>query len=87
VLNTITIYLKSRAIIKNRISVFLASLPTALTALALGIASLGWCWESASNFQDQAQFSAAMLATILLLALLLKFVFNLDLLKRISHTI
>ncbi len=71
---------------KNRISTFLATVPTALAGLALGIASLGWCWESGSSFQGQAQMSGALLATVLLLALLLKFVFNPTLLKKdLSH--
>lgn len=71
---------------KHRISTFLATVPTALAGLALGIASLGWSWESGSNFQGQAQMSGAMVATILLLALLLKFAFNPALLKKdLSH--
>jgi tellurite resistance protein TehA-like permease len=70
----------------NKISIFLASVPTALAGLALGIASLGWSWESGSNFQGQAQMSGALVATVILLVLLLKFVLNPDLLKKdLSH--
>tara|TARA_R110001583_G_scaffold10698_9_gene49244 strand:+ start:36931 stop:37887 length:957 start_codon:yes stop_codon:yes gene_type:complete len=67
---------------QNKISIFFANVPTALAGLALGIASLGWSWESGSDFQGQAQMSGALVATILLLALLLKFVFNPALLKK-----
>ena len=64
----------------------LANVPTALAGLALGIASLGWCWESISDFQGQAQMIGALLATVLLLLLLLKFIVNPELLKKdLSH--
>ena len=71
---------------KNRLLTMLANVPTALAGLALGIASLGWCWESVADFQGKAQMTGALLATVLLLALLVKFTVNPELLKKdLSH--
>ncbi|WP_022943175.1 TDT family transporter [Psychromonas hadalis] len=67
---------------KNSISNFFTTIPTALAGLALGIASLGWCWESAANLQGQVQMGGAVIASFLLTSLLLKFVFNPSLLKQ-----
>ncbi|SNY92677.1 Tellurite resistance protein TehA [Cohaesibacter sp. ES.047] len=54
----------------------LEKLPTPLAGLALGIGSLGWCWENSGLFSGQAQIAGAMVAATLLLLLLLKFVFH-----------
>ncbi|PPC76796.1 C4-dicarboxylate ABC transporter [Pokkaliibacter plantistimulans] len=53
-----------------------AAAPTPMAGLALGIASLGWCWENAFPLQGVAQLSSAMLASVLLLILLTKFVMH-----------
>lgn len=54
----------------------LATLPTPLAGLALGVASLGWGWEHALDLAGTAQFIGAYVGAILLLLLLLKFVFH-----------
>ncbi|MFP8967440.1 TDT family transporter [Pokkaliibacter sp. CJK22405] len=50
-----------------------ATAPTPMAGLALGIGSLGWCWESAGDFHGWMQSGAAALAAVLLLILTLKF--------------
>ncbi|MCP4320680.1 MAG: TDT family transporter [Psychromonas sp.] len=71
---------------RYKIATFLAQVPIALAGLALAIASLGWCWESGTNFQGQAQTVGAMIASLILIILLLKFLFNPALLKKdLSH--
>jgi len=71
---------------KHSVTVFSIFIPTELAGLALGIASLGWCWEYFLNFQGKAQMSGALLASVLLLALLFKFILNPNLLKKeLSH--
>lgn len=52
---------------------FTQSIPTPLAALALGIASLGWCWDSSFGLNGTVQFPAAVFAMCLLGLLLLKF--------------
>lgn len=52
-----------------------AELPTPTAGLALGIASLGWCWENAAPLNGYAQLAGAAVASVLLLALLTRFVF------------
>lgn len=47
--------------------------PTPMAGLALGIASLGWSWENAADLQGIGQWSGAMIASILLLILAVKF--------------
>ena len=70
----------------TKIGNFLATIPTALTGLALAILSLGWCLEGAFEFQGMGQLSAAIIASLLLSVIILKFLFNPILLKQeISH--
>ena len=52
-----------------------ADLPTPTAGLALGIASLGWCWENAAPLNGYGQLAGAGIASALLLALLARFVF------------
>lgn len=52
----------------------LAAAPTPMAGLALGIASLGWCWENALQLNGQGQFIGAAIASVMLLILLVKFV-------------
>lgn len=53
---------------------FTQNIPTPLAALALGIASLGWCWDSSLQLNGTAQLAAALFASGLLSLLLLKFI-------------
>ena len=54
----------------------LAAAPTPMAGLALGIASLGWCWENTGLFAGQAQVLSAAIAAVLLLILTAKFVLH-----------
>jgi len=47
--------------------------PTPIAGLALGIGSLGWCWENSGLFQGQAQEAGAMVAATMLTMLVVKF--------------
>ena len=40
--------------------------PTPMAGLALGIASLGWSWESLVNFHHYGQWFSAAIASLLL---------------------
>lgn len=53
---------------------FSQNIPTPLAALALGIASLGWCWDSNFALNGTVQLASALVAGGLLLLLLLKFI-------------
>lgn len=55
--------------VKNR----LRDIPTPMGGLALGIASLGWCWEYYTDLQGYGQWTGAGIASVLLLFLALKF--------------
>lgn len=50
------------------------TIPTPIAALALGIASLGWCWDSNFALNGTVQLATALVAGCLLLLLLLKFI-------------
>ncbi|WP_319529770.1 TDT family transporter [uncultured Cohaesibacter sp.] len=65
----------------TRHSLDLGKIPTPMAGLALGIGSLGWCWENAGQFDGQAQAAGAMIAACLLVLLLFKFLFHPGLLK------
>ncbi|MGL5948689.1 MAG: TDT family transporter [Aeromonas sp.] len=54
----------------------LATLPTPMAGLALGIASLGWCLENLGLFAGHAQATGAVLAAALLLFLTGKFILH-----------
>lgn len=54
----------------------LAAAPTPMAGLALGIASLGWCWENSGLFAGQAQRLGAVFAAAMLLVLLGKFLLH-----------
>lgn len=51
----------------------LQTAPTPMAGLALGISSLGWCWESFVSLGGVAQLGGAMLGGALLLILVAKF--------------
>lgn len=54
----------------------LKAVPTPMAGLALGIASLGWCWENALELHHGAQWTGAVVASILLVILAYKFLFH-----------
>ncbi len=65
-----------------------AAAPTPMAGLALGIASLGWCWENAGALGGKAQWAGAALASALLVMLLVKFVFHHHLLRdELAHPV
>ncbi|RTZ15284.1 TDT family transporter [Vibrio aquaticus] len=62
--------------------------PTPMAGLALGIASLGWCWENAAPFHGYAQWSSAAIASLLLTVLAVKFLFHNHLLREdLAHPV
>ncbi|MDC5703390.1 TDT family transporter [Vibrio europaeus] len=62
--------------------------PTPMAGLALGIASLGWCWENAAPFDGYAQWSGAAIASVLLAVLAIKFLFHNHLLREdLAHPV
>ncbi|MEF1171232.1 TDT family transporter [Vibrio sinaloensis] len=62
--------------------------PTPMAGLALGIASLGWCWENAASFNGYAQWTGAALASVLLIVLAVKFLFHRHLLREdLAHPV
>ncbi|MDC5841251.1 TDT family transporter [Vibrio europaeus] len=62
--------------------------PTPMAGLALGIASLGWCWENAAPFDGYAQWSGAAIASVLLVVLAIKFLFHNHLLREdLAHPV
>jgi exfoliative toxin A/B len=66
----------------NTINKCLSNIPSALAGLALGIASLGLCWENRSELNGSGQMFAAIVASCILLPLLFKFIFNPAILKQ-----
>ncbi|MBQ4891530.1 C4-dicarboxylate ABC transporter [Shewanella sp. UCD-FRSSP16_17] len=59
----------------------LLAAPTPMAGLALGIASLGWCWENFADIQGYGQLLGALLASVLLLVLTVKYLIHSDTLK------
>ena len=57
----------------TRVQRHLPNIPTPLAGLALAIASLGWCWDSAFQLGSLAKWSAAIVAGVILASLTLKF--------------
>jgi len=60
----------------------LMAVPTPVAGLALGIASLGWCWENLLNSNGLVQSIGAIIAGFLLLVLTPKILFNHRLLQK-----
>lgn len=55
----------------------IASLPSPMAGLALGIASLGWAWENFSpNINGVCQLAGALIASLMLIALAMKFILH-----------
>ncbi|MGL4715006.1 MAG: TDT family transporter, partial [Aeromonas sp.] len=66
----------------------LAGAPTPMAGLALGIASLGWCWENAGQFDGNIQLLGAGVAAALLLILTFKFLLHPSLLLQdLAHPV
>ncbi|MGL5041295.1 MAG: C4-dicarboxylate ABC transporter, partial [Aeromonas sp.] len=66
----------------------LASAPTPMAGLALGIGSLGWSWENAGHFNGSMQLLGAAIAAVLLVILTFKFLFHPHLLKQdLAHPV
>lgn len=62
--------------------------PTPMAGLALGIASLGWCWENALPLHHGAQWTGAAIASVLLVILAYKFLFHNHLLREdLAHPV
>lgn len=62
--------------------------PTPMAGLALGIASLGWCWENAADLHGAGQWTGAALASVLLLILTVKFLCHGHLLRQdLAHPV
>ncbi|RJX74321.1 C4-dicarboxylate ABC transporter [Vibrio sinensis] len=62
--------------------------PTPMAGLALGIASLGWCWENFTPLHGYAQWTGAAIAAVLLFILTVKFAFHGHLLRQdIAHPV
>lgn len=62
--------------------------PTPMAGLALGIASLGWCWENATPLYGYAQWAGAAIATLLLTVLAFKFLLHNHLLRQdLAHPV
>ncbi len=62
--------------------------PTPMAGLALGIASLGWCWENAAELNGYGQITGAAIAAVLLVVLTVKFLFHRHLLgEDLAHPV
>ncbi|CAE6911243.1 COG1275 Tellurite resistance protein and related permeases [Vibrio sp. B1FLJ16] len=66
----------------------LLAAPTPMAGLALGIASLGWCWENFAELHGYGQWMSAGIASLLLTILAIKFLLNHHLLKQdLAHPV
>ena len=62
--------------------------PTPMAGLALGIASLGWCWENFAPLHGFGQLFGSAIASILLVILAVKFLFHGHLLRQdLAHPV
>ncbi|MCL2908591.1 TDT family transporter [Shewanella aquimarina] len=62
--------------------------PTPMAGLALGIASLGWCWENFAELNGYGQWVSAGIASVLLAILTIKFFFHNHLLRQdLAHPV
>ena len=62
--------------------------PTPMAGLALGIASLGWCWENVIPLNGYGQWLSAAVASVLLVILAIKFLFHNHMLREeLAHPV
>lgn len=62
--------------------------PTPMAGLALGIASLGWCWENYAPLNGYGQLSGAIIASLMLAVLGVKFLCHRHLLRQdLAHPV
>ncbi|MBU2898523.1 TDT family transporter [Vibrio hepatarius] len=62
--------------------------PTPMAGLALGIASLGWCWENFAPLNGFGQLAGALIASVLLVILAVKFLCHGHLLRQdLAHPV
>ncbi|MDE1209861.1 TDT family transporter [Vibrio aestuarianus] len=62
--------------------------PTPMAGLALGIASLGWCWENFTTLNGYGQWLGASVASVLIVILAIKFLFHRHLLRQdLAHPV
>jgi len=61
-------------VIMQNLKRILCNLPTPICGLALGIASLGWCWDYFDFLSGKGQFIGAFIASVILFAVFFKFV-------------
>ncbi|KGY12511.1 C4-dicarboxylate ABC transporter [Vibrio tubiashii] len=72
----------------NAAKVKVVGVPTPMAGLALGIASLGWCWENAAPLNGYAQWTSAVVASVLLMVLAAKFLLHHHLLREdLAHPV
>ncbi|MGF1719892.1 TDT family transporter [Vibrio kyushuensis] len=72
----------------NKMKYRVMNAPTPMAGLALGIASLGWCWENLIDLHGYGQWSGAAIATGLLSILAVKFLFHNHLLREdLAHPV
>lgn len=72
----------------NKINTYLCHVPSALAGLALAIGSLGFCWENVADLHGIGLILGAVVASLMLLPIFLKYLFNLHLLKEdLQHPI
>jgi tellurite resistance protein TehA-like permease len=85
---SIYIVRSKKAVMFTRTRQLLAAAPTPMAGLALGIASLGWCWENGGEFHGYAQLLGAAIAAVLLLILAFKFALHPRLLQKdLAHPV
>ncbi|WP_047049868.1 TDT family transporter [Vibrio mexicanus] len=72
----------------QRVKTKLMEAPTPMAGLALGIASLGWCWENLVDLNGYGQWVSAAISSILLMILAVKFLLHRHMLKEdLAHPV
>ncbi len=72
----------------QRVKTKLMEAPTPMAGLALGIASLGWCWENLVDLNGYGQWVSAAIASILLMILAVKFLLHRHMLREdLAHPV
>lgn len=72
----------------QRVKTKLMEAPTPMAGLALGIASLGWCWENLVDLNGYGQWVSAAIASILLMILAVKFLLYRHMLREdVAHPV